>query len=145
MIHLVPMSQAHVSAIELQAEQAYLTPEDRMNVAAAQAGYGPCWAALADDGMVVAIGGMCDSWAGRAICWSGLSKHAGPHMLALTRAMRRMMDELPYHRLEMYVDAGSATAQRWAEMLGFHNETPTPMRSFLPDRRAAYLYGRVRE
>lgn len=139
------MTEAHVAALEPQDEQADLTLEERMHVATSQAGYGPSWAALDEAGQVLAIGGMCESWPGRAICWSGLSRHIGPRLLAVTRELRRVMDAQPYQRLETFADAGSEVAQRWARLLGFELETPTPMRRFLPDGRAAYLYGRVKE
>ena len=143
MIHVVDMLGAHVAALELQDEQNPLTLSERMELAAAPAGYGPAWSAMAGD-QVIAVGGMCVSWPTRAICWSGLSRHAGPHMLALTRAVRALMDAQPFTRIEMFVDARSAAAQRWAQLLGFTNETPQPMRAFLPDGGAAYLYARTR-
>lgn len=143
MIELVPMTDAHVRDYVPQPEEAHLTLDERMQIAMAQAGYGPSWAAVRSDGQVVAIGGICDSWAGRGICWAGLSAMAGASMLALTRAVRRTHDALGYRRLEMFVDARSDAAQRWARLLGFHNETPTPMRAFLPDGSAAYLYART--
>lgn len=66
-------------------------------------------------------------------------------MVALTRAVRRVLDAPGYKRLEMCVDAEHPAAIRWAELLGFERETPKPMRAFTPAGRAAYLYGRVRE
>lgn len=143
MIRLVEMTDAHARKIDLQPEQADLSIEERMALATAQASYGPAWAALAGTD-VIAVGGMCVSWPTRAICWSGLSRHAGPHMLSLTRAVRALIDAQPFARVEMFVDARSAAAQRWASLLGFRNETPVPMRAFLPDGGAAYLYARTR-
>lgn len=134
------MTAAHVAALDVQDAQANV--EDRMSLAMAQAGYGPSWAALAGD-LVVAVGGICDSWPGRGIGWSGLSRHAGPHMVALTRAIRRLHESLDYRRIEMFVAVDHPEALRWARLLQFHNDTPTPMQGFLPDGGAAYLFARV--
>jgi hypothetical protein len=44
----------------------------------------------------------------------------------------------------MYAEAGNPRAERWAVLLGFHLETPEPMRAFLPDGKDAMLYAKVK-
>lgn len=141
-LQLVDMIEEHVRALDAQIEQSDLSIEERISVAMAQAGYGPSWAAV-DGERVLAVGGLCITWPTRAVCWAGLARDLGAQMVPLTRAVRRLMDAQPFTRFEMYVDARSSNAQRWARMLGFRNETPEPMRAFLPDGSAAYLYART--
>lgn len=143
MIRIVSLTDDHIQALDLQDEQRRFAPDEMMAIAQAQAGYGPSWAAV-DGDYVLAIGGMCVCWPTRAVCWAGLSRHVGRRMVALTRVVRALMDAQPFTRLEMYVAAESANGCRWARLLGFTNETPTPMRAFLPDGSAAYLYARTR-
>lgn len=92
---------------------------------------------------VVCIAGVIELMPGRAWCWALLSRQAGECMVALTRAVRTFVEEYGYRRMEMYVYADFEPGCRWAEMLGFVNETPTPMARFFPDGHAAYLYART--
>lgn len=144
MITIVPMTEAHVRAIEPQEQQCGDGEAERVRIAMMQADLGPCWAALSSNGVVLAIAGVTEAWEGRGIAWSVLSRHCGPHLLALTRTVRRYLDGMDYARLEMYVDAQFAEGCRWAQMLGFELETPNPMRRFLPNGNGAYLFGRTR-
>lgn len=144
MIELVPLTAEHVRALTPQAEQSFESIEDRVEFAMDYAAAGPAFAALSPAG-VICVGGTAQVWPGRGIAWSLVSASAGPYMVALTRAVRRVLDAPGYRRLEMCVDAEHPAAARWAVLLGFELETPKPMRSFTPAGRAAYLYGRVRE
>jgi hypothetical protein len=105
---------------------------------------GPAYAAIDYDGTVLALAGVAHMWAGRGGAWTLLSQDAGRRMIALTRGVQRYLDGLEYRRLEMYVDAQFAAGRRWAEMLGFVNETPEGMPGFLPNGNTAFMYGRVR-
>lgn len=142
MIRLTPMQPEHIIAFEPQEDEAGLSMEDRIQVAEAQAGYGPTWSVLAGDA-VIAVGGICDSWPGRGIAWCSLSRHTGAHLLELTRKIRAMHESLGYRRIEMFVEAGNPRAARWGALLLFKNETPAPMQNFLPDGRSAYLFARI--
>lgn len=139
---LVPFEPAHMARLDVQDAQQDVDAQTRLDIALAQASYGPAWSVL-DGETVMAVGGICDTWAGRGIGWSGLSRHVGPHMLALTRLIRRTHESLDYRRIEMFVDPDHAAAIRWAALLQFRNETPEPMQGFLPDGRPAYLFARV--
>jgi hypothetical protein len=141
-MRLEPLTAAHVAALDPQDAQAHLSAEERLQVSLAQAAHGPSFAALAGE-LVVAVGGVYTVWPTRGIGWAGLSRHAGPHMLALTRAVRDWYEALGYLRVEMYAAADHPEAVRWARLLGFHNETPIPMRAFLPEGTDAYLFARV--
>lgn len=144
MIDLVELTDDHVRRLEPQAAEAHITLDERMELALAQATYGPAWAVLHGE-RVLAIGGVCDTWAGRGIGWAGLSCHIGPHLLAVTRCIVALHDRLGYRRIEMFADARHPEAVRWARLLKFKNETPEPMAAFLPDGGPAYLFARTFE
>jgi hypothetical protein len=95
------------------------------------------------EGEVVLVGGLVEVWAGRATLWSYVAAGAGPHMVRLTKGVRRFIDGSAHRRIEMYVDVGFAAAHRWARALGFQMEAER-MASFFPDGRNAALYGRIR-
>lgn len=142
---VVPMNEAHARAIRPQQAQSGEAGdvEARVRDARALIAGGAAWAAI-DDGGVLALAGVTSLWEGRGMAWCLLSDHAHTRMLALTRGVGRYLDGLKYRRLEMYVDAQFEAGQRWARMLGFKNETPGGMKSFLPNGNGAYLYARVR-
>jgi hypothetical protein len=143
---VVPMNDAHVRAIRPQQQQAAETGdvEQRVVETRALAALGPAYAAIDDDGTVLALAGVAHLWDGRGGAWALLSADAGRRMVVLTRSTRRYLDGLHYRRLEMYVDAQFIAGRRWAEMLGFVNETPVGMPGFLPNGNTAFMYGRVR-
>ena len=143
MIELAPFELWHAQAYVPQPDERHIGQDERMAFAQIQASCGPAWTAIDEDGQVVAVGGICNAWNGRGIAWCGLSADAGRHMLRLTKMILRLHDALKYRRIEMYADAGSPIAGRWAVMLGFKLETPKPMRCFLPDGRDAMLYAKV--
>lgn len=142
---IAPITEADVRAIEPQPSQD-LPTEARVTLVMAQAQAGPCGAVLSDAGQVLMLGGVItdEGWPHRAIGWTILSRHAGPHMRPLTRTVADWLDGLGFPRLEMYVDAQFPQGSRWARLLGFALETPLPMRHFLPNGNGAYLFGRVR-
>ncbi len=93
-------------------------------------------------GDVLGVGGLLEMWQQRAYAWALLSGSAGPHMLALTRAIRFHLARASFRRIELVVDVAFAPGARWAELLGFERETPRPLRSYLPGGRDAWLYAR---
>lgn len=96
------------------------------------------------DGEVLVCAGILELWRGRGMAWSLVSAHAGRRMCAVTRAARRILDIAPYPRVECYVDAEFPPGMRWARVLGFTLETPSPMPGFFESGRDAYLWSRYR-
>jgi hypothetical protein len=82
---------------------------------------------------------------GRALAWGLLSRDCGPHLLALTRAVRRWLASCPYARIEAHAEQGFAAGARWLRLLGFACETPQGMRRFTPEGRDSRLYAWLRE
>jgi len=136
-ITLVEFRAEHVRQLRAQPAQVR-----ELNADTLATPYGQAWTAMVAD-VPMACAGIVEVWTGRSYCWALLSADVGPHLLALTRAIRSRLAALPLRRVEMAVDAGFAPGCRWAEMLGFVRETPRPMRSYLPNGRDAWLYARV--
>lgn len=82
---------------------------------------------------------------GRALAWGLIARDCGPHLLALTRAVRRWLASCPYARVEAHAEQGFAAGARWLRLLGFACETPQGMRRFTPEGRASSLYAWLRE
>lgn len=144
-MNIVPMTEAHVLALNPQRSQseAACDPQERVRTARALQRQGSAWAVVAADGEVLALAGVAEQWEGRGLAWCLLSESASSHMVGLTRAVGRYLGALDYRRLEMYVDAQFGAGCRWAEMLGFKNETPEGMVGFLPNGNRAFMYGRA--
>jgi hypothetical protein len=133
---LVAFEREHLAQIKPQAAQLHeMDPVDSP--------VGLVWTALAG-GRPVCCGGLQEIWAGRAYAYALLAADVGPHMLSLTRAIRFLLDAASFARIEMVVERDFAPGQRWAELLGFELETPTPLRKFLPSGRDAWIYARFR-
>lgn len=105
---------------------------------------GQGWTAMAD-GVPVCVGGVLEIWPGRGYVYALLDAHVGPHMLSLTRAIRFLLADLPFARIEMVVEADFTAGRRWAELLGFELETPVALRRFLPSGRDAWIYARIND
>ena len=93
-------------------------------------------------GAVVAIGGLCPQWTGRAILWGLLSKHSGAHFPAIHREVHRKLIRCKITRIEATCDVGFKQGHRWLKMLGFNVEGH--MAAYRPDGGDQILYSRVR-
>lgn len=136
-----PFRPDHLKELPLQLAQAHLSATVAGKEYAAALSLGEAYAALIE-GRPVACAGLVEMWPGRAIAWALLSRDAGPHFLKIHRAVARMLDLCPCHRVEAYADAGFPAASRWLETLGFAREGV--MRAFTADRRDCFLYARIR-
>lgn len=141
-MRLEPLTAAHVRALCPQDAQSDLSIEDRVGLCMAQAEAGLAYAVMDGDDVACVGGVLCDAgWPGRGVVWSIVAE--GARMHGLTRIVRVWLDGLPLPRLELYVDATFLPGCKWARLLGFELETPTPMRKFLPNGSDAYMFGRV--
>lgn len=139
---IVPLTLEHIRQMEPQDAQKGQTLAERLETARVLIEQGSAYAAVNEDG-VMCVAGITPQWDGRAVAWALLSRDAGPHMVKITRTVRRFLDTIGYRRIEMYVDAQFCNGCRWAEMLGFKNETPDGMAGFLPNGNRAFMYGRT--
>jgi hypothetical protein len=142
-MRIVPFRPEHALAVRLQPMQVQEGPPVGQKEAEALASQGRGYSAIGDDGTVYAVAGILPQWEGRAIAWALIAYNAGPHMLRITREIRKFLNGCGFERIEASVDALFPAAARWVEMLGFERETPEPMRRYGPTGRPAYLYARV--
>jgi hypothetical protein len=75
------------------------------------------------DGEPVVCAGTIKQWEGRHLAWAYLAQNTGPHMLWITREVRKALAKVQ-GRLEFTVRADFPAGMKWAEMLGFEIETP---------------------
>lgn len=136
MIEIIPFQAHHTRLMTAQSAQA-----NEVDWAPVEAAAGDAWTATVD-GLPVACAGLIEMWAGRAQAWALLSVEAGPHMLAITRAIRFRLATASFRRIEMAVDVTFEAGVRWAHMLGFEHEAT--VRCYFPDGRAARLYARIK-
>ena len=78
------------------------------------------WTA-AIDGAPICCGGTIEQWKGRHQAWMCMTKLTAPHMLAITRAVRKNLRGIK-GRVEMTVREDFEQGHRWAHMLGFERE-----------------------
>lgn len=142
-MRVVSLTADHVARLRLQPMQALSEPAVTHKEAEALASQGKGYAAVGEDGTVYAVAGILPQWEGRAIAWAMVAYNAGPHMVRITREIKRFLDECGYRRVEASVDAFFPQAHRWIRMLGFECETPEPMRGYGYQGRPAFLYARV--
>lgn len=107
-----PFEPAHLHALTLQPHQAH-TADTLRALAEIVAGLGPAWTALEGE-EVIACAGIAEGEV-----WTLLGEGAGPHMLAMTRAVRRGLLLAGDQRLVAFIDPHFAPAARWAKMMGF--------------------------
>jgi hypothetical protein len=138
---LIALQAKHMQTIVPQAGQR-LPPEHLREALEGPTGH--AWTGIVD-GKPIGCAGVLEVWPGRGYAWALLDQECGPHLLAITRAVRAKLMAVPFKRIEMAVDADFENARRWARMLGFVQETPKPMRAYTPDGRAAYLYALVKD
>lgn len=141
----VPFLAGHLQEMVFQPaqelESTFMTPEEARVLE-----HGLAWTAV-DDGAVMGIGGLMDvgGWNGqRKIAWCALRPRLGAgNLLAITRAVKIVLDACPARRIEASVKVGFANGQTWARRLGFVWEGV--MRGYGQDGGDYHLYARVRK
>lgn len=100
------------------------------------------FSALSESGDVLAVCGVMQLWPERYHLFAYMSLDSGPHMVALTRGVRRFLAALR-GRMETQVSEGFEAGHRWVKLLGFKCETPDGMDGFFPGDRRGFMYSRV--
>lgn len=139
MIETVTFEHHHLRKINVQAAQR----AEFFSDGAQDQPTGEAYTVL-DRDEVLACFGLIRLFPGRGLAWSVLSQDAGRRMISITRTIRCLLDATPCVRVEMAVADGFRAGERWAELLGFECETPTPLRAYLPGGTDARLYARIR-
>lgn len=121
-LSIVAYEPQHLILLSLQPHQEHL------HSALRERGYaekvhesGPAWTALLGE-IPIGCGGFIEHWQGRATAWAILSDDAGPHLLALTREVRRRLIRHSAGRIEAQTLLGFQPAARWARLIGFEPE-----------------------
>lgn len=81
----------------------------------------------------------------RAVVWMLLSEDAGPHILTISRKIKRVLAQAPWKRIEITVTATFENGQRFARLIGGKLETPEPMKLYGPDGDDQYMYAIVKD
>jgi hypothetical protein len=140
-MNIVPYQAAHIMALQLQPGQAYcaslITDDYARSLESPHA-----FTALVD-GKPLMVGGVAELWSNRALLWSFIGHNAGPHFIAIHRAVLQFLERQPYKRIEAECDCGFEPGHRWLQKLGFVLEAPR-MRAFRIDGGDSALYARVK-
>lgn len=80
----------------------------------------------------------------RAVAWALLSADVGPHMLAIVRKIRRVIQLSPHLRVELTVAEGHSEGVRLARMLGAVKESE-PMVGYGANGRSETMYAIIKE
>ena len=140
-MHIMRFSPEHLKSLELQNEQQWMRELlNRADYGPALALGGPAFTAM-DGETTLGCGGVMEHGKHRAEVWALLSRHIGPHMRAITRAVNGWLAVCPYQRVEANVATHFDAGQRWIKLLGFHQEGAEKMR-FFADGRSALAFVR---
>lgn len=141
MIKVIPFEAPHVELLDEQEQSKHLA--GFISAADVRALKNDYAYTVVADGQVLLCGGVVPVWPGRGHGWCYLSRDSGRHLVAITRAVRRFLDMVPFVRIEMTVDCSFDAGHRWAHMLGFRCEAER-MTAYGPDDRDYALYARVK-
>jgi hypothetical protein len=141
-MNIVPFKAEHLDELVVQPAQRHL--DDWVANANYKALEGPhAFSAINDAGECVFCGGVTEVWPDRAQAWAIIAEGAGALMPRITKATRRLMDLVPWRRIEITVDCEFPQGHRWARLLGFTLECER-MVAYTPDGRDSALYARIK-
>lgn len=96
------------------------------------------------DDKIIACFGWFKIYPTRGVLWSYLSEYANKNLVEGTRIARKLINDLPFKRLEIEVDCEFEQGHRWARMLGFELETERS-KSYRIDGNDSSIYVRIRQ
>lgn len=142
MINVVPFHISHLHKMVHQERNKgldFLNVDETFKALEGEAAY----TVLSEDD-VICCAGVVGMHNGRGVAWAylanGLSNRT---MVHVTHAVKRYLDNAPFHRIEMHVDCDFEKAHNWARHLGFEKECDR-MKAFTPDKRDCALYAMVK-
>lgn len=144
MIEFLPFQTEHLRFLKPQREQVIDVDVLYRTGAAVAFEEGVALSAWANS-RCVAAAGVIEVHPHRAVAWALLSKDVRPYMLGIARKVRRVVQTLPYRRIEFTVADDFDEGKRFARLLGAKCETPEPMRFFGADGRDEMMYAITKE
>lgn len=142
MISYIPYKAEHIKKLKIQVAQAWM--EKHLTMEGLRSLEGEWSSTVLRDGVPIVCGGAIPIWEGRAMLWSFVNGDLTPKdFRALHYLVKGFVNDLPFNRIEMYVDCGFDAGHRWARALGFELEADR-MRSFQIEGADSALYARVR-
>src|ERR1700722_10432109 len=119
-MNIIPFRPEHLTQINVQAQQrrtiSYLTTEYVQILA-----QGPAVTAVAED-RIIGCAGVVVQFMGMGTFWGGIAQDAGPHMLLMHRAARRLLEMPQLRRFEATSECDFPEGCRWLALLGFECE-----------------------
>lgn len=122
-VEIIAFHPDHAAAIELQAEQQaeeWAATTEHGAIAELHA-RGPTFTAI-DGGRVLCIAGLAQNHDRYATAWALFAPAKGAAMLAVTRAIARVIAAADYDRIDMMVRVPFTRAHDFARLLGFELE-----------------------
>ncbi|KVE27256.1 GNAT family acetyltransferase [Burkholderia singularis] len=98
--------------------------------------------ALVENGVTLGCGGIVEIWENRAQAWTLISPELLLRFRLAHRMVRDVLNDAPWRRIEMDVDAEHCAGISWARRLGFIEEGVR--RKYTVDGRDVILFARVK-
>lgn len=141
-MRIVRFRPEHLGQLKLQVEQQAMRDViDRPEYGAALSLAGPSFTAMVGQHPVACLG-VQECAPHRAEAWALLGIDSGPHLRAITKAVRGWLQQTSYLRVEASVSVSFVAGHRWAMLLGLEQEGP-PRRAFMPDGGDGITYTRI--
>lgn len=143
MISVVPFIPAHLEGFVIQEAQS-LVNKYVMDTKYLQFinDCGDAYTYIAD-GEVQGVGGSIHTHPHLYMAWAFIGRDSGKHLFGMTKKIKDYLDGLGVQRIETAVKRDFKAGHRWANMLGFINETPeTGMKNFDENGETHDLYAR---
>lgn len=141
---IVPALPIHFQNLDLQDAQMFVNKyvqDEQYIKQLCETGY--AWAGVIDD-KTIFIAGVFEPHEHIGMVWALLGREANENMISVTRSISRWLENWDCDRLETAVANDFKQGHRWAEMLGFINETPNGMKNYGIDGKTYNLYARTK-
>lgn len=128
-------------------EQVIMGVPKAFDLIALQAQNGIAYTGTNDEGEIIAIGGVVLLWDKVGSGWVLTSDLLLKYKIWTHRAIKEILElavvKYNLHRIESIILKDHCISQKWAERLGFENETPNGMKKYDSEGNDYYLYARI--
>jgi hypothetical protein len=143
-IELVKLKAEHLEQLVSQEYMTpmrpFITPDLIKSMEASDNSY----TVITATGRIAACGGIRKYWEGRGEAWAifDMGNSCKREFLAIHNAVKKVLSECGFKRIECTVELPFKAGHRWARLLGFNLEASV-MGAYLPGGKDASLYARV--